>query len=325
MLELFRSNHVFNSLLLLVYAFLLRLPVQFAQPGLVPEGRGILTVWILDAVPVQGFIAHVLACLLVFIHAVMINRIVIRHRLTDEMTLFPGLFYILIVSLFPEMISLHALLFANTFIILAVGELFLAHRKKASARRIYNAGFWLSVASFCYFGFTVLFLFGLVTLSIQRTVRSKEWIQYLIGFITPLLILAMIDYLVSDGFYSLQQHLAYGGFLAFEWSWTTPVILHVVVFGLLVLIAFLNYNNYTVRKNIHAQKKIDILYWLMVFAGVSATIQSGITSGDWIILSVPMAVFMGIQFVNFKSAWFAESLHFFFLIFSLGLQFWALL
>jgi hypothetical protein len=103
------------------------------------------------------------------------------------------------------------------------------------------------------------------------------------------------------------------------------MILHIAVFGLLVLIVFLNYNNYTVRKNIHAQKKIDILYWLMVFAGVSAVLQSGTASGDWIILSVPLSVFMGIQFVNFKAAWFAEALHFFFLIFCLALQFWALL
>lgn len=325
MLELFRKNHFFNSLLLLLYALLLRLPIQFADSQQPLESRGLITQWIFGAFDGQSLTTQLIAVLLIFLHAVLINRLVIRHRLTDEMTLFPGLFYILLMSFFPGMIGLNAALIGNTFLLLALPELFISHKKIMAASRIFNAGFWLSMAALAYFGYIAFFLFGLVGLSIQRTVRSKEWLQYIVGYITPLLIALMLDYLIESDTLSFTSHFSNAVFFSFSGGISLKPILQLIFFGSLILFTLLNYNGFTVRKSIHAQKKIDILYWFMLFSGLSVCIQSSVDSRDWAVVVVPLGIFTGMLFSQWKINWFAEALHFILLMACLALQFWSLL
>ena len=321
MLELFRRNNFANSLLLLPYALLLRFLIFFDADALPLVARGILSEWTFDMFAGQGFWTEMIATILVFLQAAMLNRLVIKNRITYELSLYPGVFYILATSMIPAYNGLSSILISNTFILIAIGELFQSYKKKNSPGRIFNVGFWLGVAGLFFFGYHVLFLYGIIGLSSLRTLRTREWLQYLSGYLTAVLITGMLGYIFSGTLSGLRIHAtANFGFLDLETHWSLENIIATAVLGVITLWAVLAYNQFTLKKNIHAKKKVELFYWLMLLSGFVLLIQASVGPDCWIGLAIPFGMFLGMYFLNLKSRTTAEFLHFLLLLLTLGLH-----
>src|SRR5690606_28440376 len=117
-LSFFRTNRFINSLLLLPYVVLVR---GLAISGGFPpesESRGILSEWLAGEVISSTPLKVVIGILLVYVQALQLNRVMIQNRMTQELTLFPGMVYILLVSYFPAYNGLNSVLIGNTFILI---------------------------------------------------------------------------------------------------------------------------------------------------------------------------------------------------------------
>jgi hypothetical protein len=253
--------------MLLPYTVLLRVLSYFLHDLTQQDDRGLLSNLIISNLEDQSFLANSIAILLLFFEAVMVNRLIIRHRLTHEMSLFGGVFYILIMSLFPSYGGLSSILIANLFLLIALSQLFTTHKKLQSASRIFSVGFWLAISSLFYFGYFPLLLFGLVGLSSLRTMRSKDWLQYFFGYAAPFICLGMVSYLTVDSLALPVAHFSdYFGFL--DVSFNSDIIswIEIGLFSGLILLSLINYSNFNLKKGIHAQKKIDLHFWLLFFS-----------------------------------------------------------
>lgn len=326
MLEIFRRNRFFNSLLLLPYTILVRVWLVFDGQAPAFRKKGVLSEWVFADLDPDSGLSLLLSILLVYFQALLLNRLVIRNRITGELTLFPGLFYILLVSFFPEYNGLSAPLVANTFVIIALTYLMGTHKTNGNASRIFSAGFWFGVAFLFYFGHLVLFVSGILGLSLLRTVKGRQWIQYISGYITPIWIVGMLDYLVHSNTNMTRSHFNEQlGFMDIDIPFGLPLYLQVVFFGLLTLIVTLNYARFSLRQNIHVQKKINLLYaMLYVLFGV-VFIQSHILYEEWTTISLPLACFLAIIFVRSSQLLILEIIHFAMLLSVLGLQIYTLL
>lgn len=321
-LAFFRNNRFLNSLLLLPYVVLVRIlaipggfPQEIPAKGLVPrllagENFESSVVWVIAGI------------LLVYFQALQLNRVVIQNRLTYELTLFPGLLYVLIVSYFPSYNGMSAPLIGNTFVLVAMGSLFATHKKSGTASRIFDSGFWLSIAGLCYFGYHILFLFGIVALSSLRTLKAREWLQYIIGYFTPLMICMMILFIVHGNLDALVRHVADNiGFLDLDFDgWR--YLLHIGFFGVFTLVILVSFSLFKQRKNIHAQKKVDLLLWLLFFGFSVVFIQRGIDVSEWVALTIPIATFVAMIIAQTRQLVIPEILHFLFLAGTLTLQLW---
>jgi len=260
--------------------------------------------------------------LLVYFQALQLNRVVIQNRMTHDLTLFPGLIYVLLVSYFPAYDGLSSPLIANTFLLIALESLFATHKKYGNAGRIFDAGLWFSMAGLFYFGYTVLLLFGIVGLSALRTLKAREWLQYLIGYATPLSMFAMLDFILHGDLGTFAGHLAENiGALSFHFSGLRPFI-QLGFFGLLLLVSLFNFGSFKQRKNIHTQKKIDLLMWLLFIGFLIVFIQTGIDASDWTVLAIPLACFIAMIIVQSSQYIILEVVHFLFLAGALALQIW---
>ncbi len=326
MLEIFRRNRFFNSLLLLPYTILVRVWLVF--DGQAPEFRkkGVLSEWVFGSLDPDSSLALLLSIALVYFQALLLNRLVIRNRITGELTLFPGLFYILLVSFFPEYNGLSSPLVANTFVIIALSFLMGTHKTSGNASRIFSAGFWFGMAFLFYFGHLVLFISGFLGLSLLRTVKGREWFQFITGYITPLWVVAMLDYLIHSNIDMTWGHFTGQlGFLDIDMPFGLPLYLQVVFFGLLTLLVTLNYARFSLRQNIHVQKKINLLYAVLYVLFGVVLIQSHIFYEEWTALSLPLACFLAIIFVRSSQLLILEIIHFAMLLTVLGLQIYTLL
>lgn len=326
MLEIFRRNRFFNSLLLLPYTILVRVWSAFGGEAPAFEIKGLLADWLIGDLDPQAGLTLVLSILIVYAQVLMINRLIIHNRLTSEMTLFPGVFYVLFVSFFPVYNGLSTPLLANTFVILGFDYLLSTHKKTGNASRIFTAAFWLGTAFMCYFGYVTMLFAGLIGLSMIRTVKVQEWLQYLLGVLAPIVIISMLDYLIHGNLAFLAWHFTgLAGFLDFAFPVGLRLYIQLGFFGLITLLAITQYGSFTWRTSIQVQKRVNFLYWILFFCAVIVFVQRNINYEEWVTVSLPLSIFTAMMFIRSKQLLLMEILHFLFLLAVLAMQITVLL
>lgn len=140
------------------------------------------------------FLAFQKVSLLCFILAsfFMVNFIVKKNGLSKDNG-YAILFYLLFILFFPTIFNNANIIYANFFILLSLRRLISLQSLKASKEKIFDASFWIFVASLFQF-WSVLFIL-LVFISIIFHV-SRDYRNWVLPFVA-LLAVAIIFYMVS--------------------------------------------------------------------------------------------------------------------------------
>lgn len=314
MLNLFRTNQLLFSVLLIFYAAVLHLVVFVIPIDWQPSSYGYLSAKLYDWIGYKGLIPDILAIVLLFLQATAINSIVATHRLDDSVTLFPGLFYILISSALPQFLHLSPLLLANTFYLIAISELFKVYKKPAAADNIFNIGFWISVASLFYFSYAIFIIMGLVGLNILRAFNLQERLIALSGALVPYILVGVYAFWIDEWTVFVQQQFVKNlAFLDFKGLPGIESYLKIAFVDIFLIVAIFSYGAYNLKKNIQVQKKFDVLYWGLLFSAFTILFQSGIQLDHLLIFAVPLGIMISINFTSLSRRW-AEILHLFILL-----------
>jgi len=311
-LEFFKRNHLFNSLLLLPYALILRLAVLVFPKAMIPGE--IYGNWFREHIATiqqWGVGSFLLATFLVFIQAAMLNRLFIKQSMIGEINLFPGLSYILLTALHPSFLDFSSILVANTTLIIGLGYLFDILKKDRQEETRFMVGWWLGVSGLIYTPYLVLVLFGLISMSILKTLKIKDIFQYITGYLSPFLVSALVQVIVKkDLFPSFLHAFDTFGLPQIASFKNVADIITVFIMGLLLVVSLLGHGQLIARKNIHAQKKIDAMYALVFFSAVMAFFPLKVSVQFLMVLILPFSLFLAIVLRLIRYPAIAESLHF---------------
>ena len=322
MIEIFKRNLFINSLLLLPYAALLRIKT-FIDPTLqVPaDGQSVLSNIIYSLLP-YSILQSIISLLIVFFIANMINRLCIKNRLANTITLIPGLFFILFSSLLPSFLELSESLLSLFFVVAMVGVLMQTYKRPRASDLIFNTGLYTGLAALFLFASTSFMLSAFVGLIILRSFKLKERLQLLLGFLTPFLFFGV--YLFYNNI--LSQTISKEVFGAFslptfnlEWGVESIILTSVLALGL--LISILGYGFYTSKKSIQAQKKVDILYWVALASLIGLLLVNQVTLSYALFLIFPLSIFISMSFLNIRNKLVLELLHLGAVIAVMGIHF----
>ncbi len=323
MLEFFKKNHLFNSLLLLPYALIIRAVVILFAGARVPGE--IFGAWGSDFINnthTWGVGEFFFSTFLVFIQAAIINRLYIRQSMLGEINLFPGLSYILLTALHPSFIGVSSVLLANTTLLIALIYLFDILKKEKQEETRFMAGWWLAVSGLLYTPYMVLIFFGLISMSMLKTLKIKDIFQYLTGYTSPFLIGWMVRIVLTGKINPRILHVFdHFGLPAFQKGNGTSDIIVTTIIGLLLLFSLLGYSQIIARKNIHAQKKIDTLYALIFFCFPMTLFCETIGAPFLMVLLIPFSLFLALLLRMVKHPAIAESIHFILFVVALLTQF----
>lgn len=266
----------------------------------------------------DALVQNIVANLLIFVHVLLINFICIKHKLSREITLFSGLFYVLFVSLLPDNMMLSNTLIANTFIIIAFKNLLETYKNTQATAQIFNSGFMIGMASLFYSPYFVYLIFGIVSLWMLRSFKLIEKLQFFIGLGIPYYLLFVYRYWNDIPFIELD----FIKNMFFRWPalGTDRLVIFYISIGVMlaaVLWSFINYSTFTAKKSIQTQKKIDIIYILLIFSFISFAIFSTEQVIHFLTLALPLSLLTGMAASDSKSKIFYEILH----LFLLGLIF----
>lgn len=309
MISIFKKNDVINVLLLLPYAILLRIK-SFLHPVAyeVKETDSPITAFIysyLDTPIVQS----VIALLLVYAHAVVLNILVNNNRLNKLPTALAGMVYILLVSSIKEFQMLSPALIGMTFILIACYNIFNTYKKTQAATNIFNATLATSLASLIYppYLFTIFaFFIGLATL---RNFNYKERIQFLLGSLALYWIVGAFMYFLGQLDWSFFNSIQIPGALS-DISFTDTRVYWTLGIGLvLVLFALFNYYQYMKKKGIEIRKKIDFFYWLLLSSFLSLFFFIGLDVYQYIFICFSIAIFLSMTLDQIRKTALAEVIH----------------
>lgn len=312
MLELFRRNIFINSLLLLPYIFFVRIGTllmpqsyntEFIQGSIVYSAVYVY----LDNPLVQNIIAG----FLIFIQALIVNYIFLNQKISRESTQFAGVFYVLFVSLIADSAGLTPILIANTFLLAGLLNILNSYKNTNATAQIFNAGFLIAIAALIYIPYTVFVLFGIVSLLQLRSFKLIEKIQFLVGIITPAFLIFTVKYWFDQPFIEA----AFLKDIFFRWPEISldQRIIEYVAIGIIVFIALiwvLLMGYIEDKKNIHARKKIRIIYVFMVFCLFAYLVFNTRLEEHILSLAIPNALLTGIIASESKNKLFFELLHF---------------
>lgn len=259
------------------------------------------------------------AMVLVLFQAIYLTWLTIEHRLGHEISLLVGVFYIILSSALPDFLHLSPLLMANTFFIIALGELFSTYQKKSVADRIFNVGFWLSIGSLFYFSYSVLLLFGIIGVSNLRAFHFRELLMNIIGFITPYLLLGTY-FFWTDQLPTLWQYISENvAWASFQSTGVNDLVV-LIFFALLLLFALFSRASLRLGALMQTQKKLGVVYWGLLIAPLTALVQRNVGLEHLLVLTPLLAIPLGLRLTMLPQR-LAETFHFLLIV---AILFWQL-
>ncbi len=291
------------ALLLRSYGFSNTIQTDFDNGGLLADS-------VYETINLGQLTSFIIAFILLFIQAVFLIVLSNQHKFSGENNLYTGVFYVLTGSISIYHLGLSPALLANTFLILALMNLFQIFKEKEPSGHHFGAGFWLSLAGLTYGSYSFFLLFGLLAINVLRAFNIKEMAQLLAGYVVPLFLLFTYFFAIGDTQESFFPYLTSSfGLLNWRNSIDLPTLIPFAILACIIIGIIVNYNLLMEKQVMKARKNINILFLFILFGILSFFIQSGVWLEHFIVLSIPLSILLSIIFTRMKSTLWKEVWH----------------
>ena len=316
-LKFLKSNQIAHLILIPLAGILLWLPGLihpesfrfFAGEADMPLYR--ITGAYLQKLP---FLSVFVGLAVVVVSAFFINQISTRFQFLRSRSGLPGIIYLLTVSAFPSMHTLHPVHLASLFVFLAIISIFDTYHQSNTIPDTFNAAFFLSVGSLFYF--PTIFLFPITWISIAVLQKGDNWRLLfipLVGFVVPWFIAAGVYYLndiLPQLFSAVQENVHTANVNIIN------TISFQLISGLFIFLAVLGSSSILSRydiKKISSRKYFIIFYWMVVFLVVSILFSRSVGIEAIILLAIPFSYIIAHFFIFARNRFWPELLFYLFL------------
>ncbi len=322
MINLFRRSNIGNLLGLLLYTLFLRMAIFFNPPEqwnfefLEPYTKLLLQI------PKTALLNPgpnvMVAALLIYLQALIFNRIVNQHNLLQKPSDLPALMYISCSSLFLQFQIISPPLVCN-FLLLWIMDKFLKLGKTNQALfSLFDVGMLIGLGTLIYFPFVALLGMLWLSLLLYRSFNWREWVAGLIGFLTIFFILGVAFYWQGN-FYAFKQiwlPLTNKFPTVFTVNYKDYLVLIPVIIMFVLALIQLRENFY--RSFINTRKAFQMLFFMFLVGLLSFYTKPDFRLYHFLLCVPPGAVLLAYYFSNAKVRWFYESL---FAIFVISMQY----
>ncbi|NOX46303.1 MAG: hypothetical protein GXO89_04930 [Chlorobi bacterium] len=272
LISFFKSSYLIQYGLLVVLAVLLWFGA-FTHPvnhGFIANSYLSPAFNLISSIAVPGSILGIIiAFLLNLFIAFSLNFSLIRNDLTPTNSLIPALVYIVASSVSIRVMGLNPVLFSSLLLIISFHNLLGIYSEEDAFDKVFNAGFFIGLASAFYFPAIFFFLFIWFTFVVFRLQNWREWVIAFLGLVTPYLfiftwfflndeltglLISYQEYFTSISFFNFQLDMGWGSFLIFG------IMALMVLVGIFRVMAGIN------EKTILVRKKTWAIMWFTIMA-----------------------------------------------------------
>ncbi len=322
MVRFFAKNDIIAIIALFVYTALIKLYVLFYPVHY-------------TAAPVDSYLGHILSyafngrtiliyfltVLLTFFQGVHINLLTNNSRMYYSQSGYAGLLYVLLTSLSPDHMAVSPPLVAMTFFLFAVQNVFGVYKKAKVTTQIFNAALLVSIATVIYPPCMIMFLVLFIELFLLRSLKLREQLQYLTGFIVIIWIVGVAFYYSGVLTLNVLGQFSIGGSLGLFLVNTPYDTIILLSIGMLCFFVMLNYYSYFKKKEIETRKKIEFLFWIMLSSLITLLVFKGVQPHYVVFLLLPLSILVAITLHSIRQKGRVELIHFTMLILVLFMQY----
>ena len=323
MVAIFKQKNPGNTLLLLIYALILKFGLFLhPQVPLTQEGDHLLYKWIvgfLEPLFAPWFFS-ILTFVLTYLQAILFNRICNAQKLYAKANYLPGMSFLLITSLLVEWNRFSSPLLVNTIMVWVFYKMVMMYNTPRAGSAIFNIGLLLGIISLLY---KPALLFGLLmffTLYIMRPFRIQEYLISLLGITTPYYFLAILLYLGNRwSWEQLEPSLSF----AFP---AVPTSIFITISISLMVIPFI-IGGYYIQNNlskmlIQTRKAWSLVLIYLIIGLMIIMVTGGESYSNWMLCAIPLAAFHGAAYYYPLNPTFPSVVHYIGFAFALYLHYW---
>lgn len=322
MINQFRNLNPVNLLILFAYTFFMRMAIFADLPMLLqfeflePYTKFFVKIPIGETLSPSGNV--IVAGFMVYIQAILFNRVVNNHALLSKPSFLPALLYVTSASLFMPFLILSPPLICN-FLLIWMMDKFLKVGKSPNAIMImFDVGMIIAIGTLIYFPFIVMLVMLWLTLLLYRSFEWREWVSGLVGILTIFFFVG-VYYYWNDSlsmFYKIWLPLGNKFPSVFKINYNDYLVLIPVV--VMMVLAALQLRENFFRSFISTRKAFQMLFFMFIVALISFYTKPDFRLYHFLLCVPPGSVLLAYYFSNAKKRWFYESL---FLILVFAIQY----
>lgn len=323
LLRIFKGNYLFNYILfplvsvLLISGTLLSSSGQSIAVPITSSPLGVL----LSGITIHTTGSVLINLLVVWLISLLLFHINARFSMVKDVSFLPSYLFLFIVFAIPDFRYLQPILPSALFIALSFRSIFLSLEKDNMTPNIFDASFFVGVASLFYFFASVLILaIPLGILVMHKKINWKNLSATLLGLILPWGLLYIILFL-SD--HTLELNKLTWQFVTHENSLMAKNIALYLYLGFILILtlisSFFILKQYD-EKNINTRRYFKVLFIFFVASLVLLPIPA--VAGEIIVLATLPLTFLITNYLTYmKRRTWAELFFTVLIIFSIILQF----
>ncbi|MDR6942832.1 DUF6427 family protein [Mucilaginibacter pocheonensis] len=325
MISIFRAFNPLNVLWLAIVLFLSRVGYLFHVPATLKfifvEPFARLLVPVAYEYAFSPVLNILLAAVLVFIQALLLNYLINFYNLLGKPTFLPALMYVTLSGLFAPFLILSAPLICNFLVIWMLFKLFSLYKGDDAKSTVYDLGMIVALGSLIYFPFIYLFLVIWIALVLFKPFNWREWIAGVLGYVTVFFFLAVFYYLNDHlpVFYKIWRPLGtkFPDHISIN---SYNYVLLIPIVAILVLCFFKLQQNFF-KSYVQIRKSFQLLFFIFLIAAFSFYVNASFHLNHFLLCIAPAAVFFAYFFLYATRKWFYESLFLLLLISVICFQF----
>ncbi len=216
-----------------------------------------------------NLMAVIIAFILNLFIAFVLNYSLIKNELAPTNSLIPALIYIVISAVSIRIMGPNPVLFSTLLLIIAFHNLLGIYSEEDAFDKVFNAGFFIGLASAFYFPTIFFFMFIWITFVVYRIQNWREWVIAFLGLITPFMFIFTWFFLIDELVFlllSYQEYFASISFFNFQGNSNWVSYLIFAIMTLITLVAIFRVIASLNEKTILFRKKIGALMWFSIIA-----------------------------------------------------------
>jgi hypothetical protein len=294
---------VLLAIVLKIPVFLNVHPYEFIQTA--PLSNTVFSY--MRSLPNYLFLSYIIAFIFLIIQAITVNYVVVQHNILYKDTYLPGLFFILLNSLYPEQAELSPQLISNTFIILMFQRLCFLYESSNPLLIVLDAGMYLGIALLFNYDVAIFLPYILISVLVFTSFNFRYLILSLLGICIPL-------YFAGIGFYMNNQWSAVVEFTlhSFQRTLLTSVIgdyylfLPLIMIVPIVFISSLNLQLNFFRNKVKTRRILQSVALMFLFGALGLVVENTNFIYALFYLSVPLCIVISYYFISPNRAWLKE-------------------
>ncbi|MCC6818217.1 MAG: hypothetical protein IT245_04955 [Bacteroidia bacterium] len=244
-----------------------------------------------------SIVGFIISTLFVFVTALAFNHICIKHELIIFPSYLPAYFFILLNSVFVDQFYAGPVIFVNFFLIISLGAILNLFQSENPSISIFAASTLAGLSALMNMTYIAFFIVVVIGINIFRSFNFRENISALIGFLLPLYVGTMINYLINGNFLPYYIFFPdYGHFNNQYWA-LQSALPSIGLVGILATIRM--YNNFY-RNSTKQRRSIQFMLILLITSVILMITGKQNPRQEFSFVAIPLAFSFSFYFSNSK-------------------------